>query len=143
MISRQYISFVLGLFLLFTNTGFALHTHYCHVSMQTISSGIVIEFTNNVNCLNHTKEETANKCCGEHKNQENPCCEDSYLQANLDDVVMQFDFQFQTIALPVATLVLTAHFAEVPNQNVFLDYCCDAHAPPLYILFSQRLFYDC
>jgi hypothetical protein len=140
MIFRQYISFVLSLFLLFTNTGFALHIHYCHGSMQTISSEFALDFTkSNESSADH--EEGA--CCMSHDTSESPCCEDSYLQADLNDVVMQFDFHVQTMALPVATLVLPAHFAEVPNQNIFLDYCCDAHAPPLYILFSQRLFYDC
>lgn len=142
MIYKQYMSFVLSFFMLFSNMGFALHTHYCHGIMKTVSSELTIDFTNEEHCEG-SHEEKSGKCCSQRESQENPCCEDNYLQADLDDVVLQFEFYFQIMALPVIEFVLPNQFSEIASHSFLLNYYCVANAPPFYTLFSQRLFYEC
>jgi hypothetical protein len=138
MITRQFISFMLAFFLLFSNTGFALHIHYCHGAMQTISSEFALDFTKSTEESNEAKT-----CCASHEKSENPCCEDSYLQADVDDVVMQYDIHIDPFFVHTHLVEISSIFTNGFADPLDLDYYCDAHAPPCYTLYSQRIFYDC
>ena len=106
--------------------------------MQTISSEFALDFTKSTEESNEAKT-----CCASHEKSENPCCEDSYLQADVDDVVMQYDVHIDPFFVHTHLFEISSIFTNGFADPLDLDYYCDAHAPPCYTLYSQRIFYDC
>ena len=127
---KQMTSLLLVFLLLVSNTGFAFNVHFCGGSVASIS----------------LKSEAANDkgCCG-MKAETSNCCKSKvvHFQKKSDNTLVKA-FAFQSPAIvalhdwqPIV-FAPTAQFKGDSNTT----YYCDAHAPPLYQLHSQYIFYD-
>ena len=132
MIFKKYISVLLTVFLLVSNLGLAFNVHYCddEIASITINSAPV-------------SPEKVDECCGiVEKNSK--CCNDKIIKAEIkvDQIivkVLSFDADFHSVTYDWKPNFLTLNFNFKKRDNV--TYYCDAHAPPLYLLYSQYTLY--
>ena len=132
MIFRKHISILLTVLLLVSNLGLAFNVHYCDDEIASIT----------INAA-PTVEQTLDECCGIiEKNSE--CCNDKVIKAEIksDQIIVKsvsfdVDFILVTHDWKPAIFVSKNNF----RQRDSLTYYCDAHAPPLYLLYSQYTFY--
>ena len=129
---KKRISFFLAVFLLVSNLELAFTIHYCDnelasVSINTTSNSIDIE----------------KKCCGKIENV-SKCCKNKIIksQEKSDQItvrIMALDANYEVVFNDWKPVVFSN---EIPcNQSELQSYYCDAHAPPLYLLYSQYTFY--
>lgn len=127
---KQMTSLLLVFLLLVSNTGFAFNIHFCGQSVASVS----------------LKPEAANDkgCCG-MKAETSNCCKSKvvHFQKKSDNTLVKA-FALQSPAIvalhdwqPIV-FAPTTQFKGDSNTT----YYCDAHAPPLYQLHSQYIFYD-
>lgn len=132
MIFRKHISILLTLFLLVSNLGFAFNVHYCDgkiasVTIRTISAS----------------PKAVDECCGIVEDDAG-CCHDKVIKAEIKaDQIIVKSVSFDAYFLPITYEWKPEVFVPKCNykqENTFI-YCCDAHTPPLYLLYSQYTFY--
>ena len=130
---KKHICLFLAFFLLVSNTGFSFNVHFCGDKIASIS------FSSNV-----SKQNLDESCCGIVENNTN-CCNDKVLnfQKNIEQVIVK------SFSSEVASAVLISNekpiiFSALPSfkTNAIPSYYCDAHAPPLFKLYHQYIFYD-
>ncbi len=132
MIFKKYISIIVTFFLLVSNLGLAFNVHYCDDEIASIT----------INAA-PTVEQTIDECCGiVEKDLE--CCNDKVIKAEIksDQIIVKsvsFDADFLQVAYDwkPAVFVSKNNFKQRDN----LTYYSDAHAPPLYLLYSRYTFY--
>jgi hypothetical protein len=106
--------------------------HYCGNEIASVSLK-----TN----FNHSDSEK--NCCGELEKKSN-CCKDKvvHLQKKSDNLIVKA-FAFNANYFFVVPLQKSVIFT--PNSyfktSLTTTYYCDAHAPPLFKLYSQYLLY--
>ncbi|WP_333696155.1 HYC_CC_PP family protein [Flavobacterium sp.] len=134
---KKCTSILMAFYLLITSSGLALNVHYCGETIASISS----VFNTEEPCgMDIQLEEKA--CCAISSDTHDGCCSDETIQADLDDVVIKqlhFDLDCVSVLPVLAFTFFTPSEESIDNQ--ILDYYCDAHAPPLYQLYSQYVFY--
>ncbi len=132
MIIKKHISVLLTFFILVSNIGLAFNVHYCNDAIVSISL--------NTQFQNISSEEN---CCGVFE-KKSSCCNDKvfHFQKKLENV------SFDSVSfLADFTFTLVDWKPFVFSKNVFFKsdnndtYCCEAHAPPLFKLYHQFLFY--
>jgi hypothetical protein len=130
---KRVIGFFLALLILVSNVGFAFTMHYCggkvaSVSVQTLES-------------NSIKKKG---CCAQKEIEKDSCCKNKtvHFEKKTDNATLKV-FSFEPIEL-----YLIPEFKKLTTvqQPTFVStsaetYYCDAHAPPLFKLFHQFLFY--
>src|SRR5690606_29238929 len=121
------------------NIGLAFNVHYCEGEIASVSS------VYNVNEVCEMLPAAVEKaCCAEAKKDHESCCDDKTvdLQDKSDDKIVK-TFSFSDIAiLPIIDCDPVHISEEVPVlQESSSTYYCDAHAPPLFKLYSQYIFY--
>ncbi len=137
---KKHISFLLALFLLVSNTGFAIDVHYCGEKIASIKPAYWESKE-----AQSLKEES---CCPPKSsnivNKKESCCKDKVVhfqkksgKVTLSSISFQPDFTF--IFEEWNPIV----FSEYSNfeSNCILSYSCDANAPPLFKLYHQYVFY--
>ena len=127
----------MAFYLLISSSGLAFNVHYCGDTIATVSS----VFNTEEPCeMEVHPEEKA--CCSASSDDHESCCSDETIQADLDDVVLkQLHFNLDYVSIvPDFEFAFHINCEEVINNQV-LNYYCDAHAPPLYQLYSQYVFY--
>ena len=132
MIFKKHISVLLTVFLLVSNLGLAFNVHYCdnEIASITIHSA-------------PTVEQDIDECCGIVE-KDSKCCNDKIIKAEIkvDQIIVKivsFDANFLPITYDWKPSFFTTNVNFKQRDNV--TYYCDAHAPPLYLLFSQYTFY--
>ena len=132
MIFRKHISILLTFFLLVSNLGLAFNVHYCDDEIASITINTA-----------PTVEQTLDECCGIiEKNSE--CCNDKVIKAEIkSDQIIVKSVSFDVDFIPVTNDWKPANYVSKNNfkQRDNLTYYNDAHAPPLYLLYSQYTFY--
>lgn len=132
MIFRKHISILLTLFLLVSNLGLAFNVHYCDDKIASIT-------------INTTpvSQKKVDECCGIVE-KDSKCCNDKIIKAEIksDQIIVKslsFDTDFIQAIYGWKPLVFNSkiNFKQRDNHT----YYCDAHAPPLYLLYSQYTFY--
>lgn len=132
MIFRKHISILLTVLLLVSNLGLAFNVHYCDDEIASITLSTV-----------QTAQKAEQDCCGivEKKSK---CCNDKIIKAEIksDQIIVKLvsldaDFLPVTYDWKPVVFVSKINF----NQRDNLTYYCDAHTPPLYLLYSQYTFY--
>lgn len=124
---------VIAFLLLVSNVGFAFSVHYCDDAIASIS-------------LNTTKPVAISEenCCGIIE-QKSHCCKDKVvvIQKKSDQaIVKSFSLQSNDVVLQQQwTPVFFSVNLPLESKNT-PAYYCDSHAPPLFKLYSQYLFYD-
>ncbi len=132
MIFKKHLSILLTIFLLVSNLGLAFNVHYCGTKIESIS----------INDAPATIK-VIDECCGIVETNAK-CCNDKIIKAEIksDQIIVKsfavgadFTLTFQDWK-PIA---FTPNYTFKPRENT--TYHRDAHAPPLYLLYSQYTFY--
>lgn len=126
---KKCTSLILVFLLLVSNIGLAFNVHYCGDEIASVT---------------FTQHNPEKNCCGIAEKKSN-CCSDKvvHIQKKSDNVLVKcFAFQMQDF-IPSADWKPMVSLAVVPfKSNTITSYFCDAHAPPLFKLYSQYIFYD-
>ncbi len=134
MIFRKHISILLTLFLLVSNLGLAFNVHYCDDKIASITVSTIPALP---------KAEVLDECCGMVE-KDSKCCNDKVIKAEIkSDQVLVKTFSFDSNFIVVTYHWTPQFFAPGNNfeQRDIPTYYCDAHAPPLYLLYSRYTFY--
>lgn len=127
---KQMTSLLLVFLLLVSNTGFALNVHFCGGNVASVSL---------------KPEAASEKGCCVMKAEKSDCCKSKvvHFQKKSDNTSVKA-FALQSPAIVALhdwqpmVFEPTAQF----KSDSYAAYYCDAHAPPLYQLHSQYIFYD-
>ena len=130
MIFKKHISILLTVFLLVSNLGLAFNVHYCDDEIASITINTA-----------PASQEKVDECCGVVE-KESGCCNDKVIKAEIkaDQIIVKsllFDFIAVTNDWKPLVFISNNNFEQRDNHT----YYCDAHAPPLYLLYSQYTFY--
>lgn len=129
---KKHISILVAFFLLVSNVGMALNVHYCGQTVASVSIKTIF--------INHNSE---NGCCGAVEKKSH-CCKNKtvHIQKKSDvSILKSVDLQK---TLPLLTPIwkpITGAATAVLDCTFLTVYCCNVHAPPLFKLFSQYVFY--
>jgi hypothetical protein len=127
---NKHIAVLLSMLLLASNIGLAFNVHYCGGKIASVS-------------LVSPKNDFQKGCC-EKAEKKSSCCKDKKvkLEKKTDNsVVKTFSFQLE---MPFASYDWRPIGAVEPivfKNNQGAAFYCDTHAPPLYKLYSQYIFY--
>ena len=129
---KKQICLFLAFFVLVSNVGFALNVHYCDGQIASVS-------------FNTSSASSIEKnCCGVIETVSH-CCKDKVVvfQKKSDQaVVKSFSFEWREIIFPKQWIPVD-FTTQLPFENKkAAAYYCDSHAPPLFKLYSQYVFYD-
>lgn len=130
---------VVALLVLVSNAGVAMTVHYCGGKIASVSSG----FSDEETCSASETVEEKGCCAKKAETNHKKCCSDKKLNLKgkaLDVIVKASENGFTPFVLPVFTTVDFAHIAAVTTKQL-PAYYCDAHAPPLFKLYQQYIFY--
>ena len=132
MFFKRQISILLTFFLLVSNLGLAFNVHYCDDEIASITLSTV-----------QSVQKAEKDCCGIVE-KDSKCCKNKIIKAEIkSDQLIVKSLSFDADFLPVtynwkpAVFASRIHFKKRDN----LTYYFDAHAPPLYLLYSQYTFY--
>jgi hypothetical protein len=130
---KKGIGFFLALMILVSNVGFAFTMHYCggkvaSFSVQTIAPLATVK----------------KSCCAKKVIEKDSCCKNKtvHFEKKTDHATLKA-FSFEPIELCLIpefkklTTVQQLTFVSTTTET----YYCDAHAPPLFKLFHQYIFY--
>lgn len=135
---KKCTSLLLALLVLFSNAGLAFNVHYCGGEIAKITSGYSID---SASAEDNPFAERA--CCIAKAKENQTCCDNKIIKSEKKSDVVVKTFSFQIDAPFVIHHWKPLVF--VPVSEVTLPqtttYYCDAHAPPLYQLYSQLIFY--
>ncbi|QBN18765.1 HYC_CC_PP family protein [Flavobacterium nackdongense] len=137
---KKHLSFVLAVFLLVSNTGFAIDVHYCGGEIASVNP----VFYKNYESLIANEE----SCCAPKTinilEKKGSCCQDKLIHfekksenVTINSPLFQAEYNFIIVKWE------SVFFAEYSNfeNNRIRPYYCDANAPPLFKLYHQYIFY--
>jgi len=130
---QKSISVWLSILLLVSQFGLTMNMHYCGDQVRSIDFSTTF-----------SKPQKDKSCCG-MKEESSSCCKNKkvLLQKKIDSNLQKsFSFSIVDFTAPsqIQIPILTGESSCM--QNTFLQYYCDSHAPPLYQLYSQYIFYE-
>jgi len=137
---NKHIGILLTFLILASNMGFALNVHYCHGEISSVS----LAYRADAPCGAKEKKESKKGCCAAKENNKK-CCKNNLVKLKndkADNIIvksLQLDLSaFYTVEewKPVA---FAAEAPIVTAQNP--SFYCEAHAPPLFKLYCQYIFY--
>jgi hypothetical protein len=129
---KKYISVLLAIFILVSNIGLAFKVHYCMDSIASISLESQFQTSS-----------PEKKCCGVFEKKAS-CCKDKVFHfqkksENTTLVINPFLPDF-TLFFEECKPFLFSKKLNFKSQNSN-SYYCNAHAPPLFKLYHQFIFY--
>lgn len=129
---KKYISVLLAVFILVSNIGMALKVHYCRETIASIS--LESDF--------QTSSSEGN-CCGIFEKKAS-CCTNKVFHFQKKSENVTFDtfsfFSDFTFTFEIGKPFVFSKNVVFKSENNS-SYYCDAHAPPLFKLYHQFLFY--
>ncbi|RAK24221.1 hypothetical protein B0I03_10272 [Flavobacterium aquaticum] len=131
---RKHISIVLASLVLLANLGLSFAVHYCKDEIASVS----FQYQEEEPCVEDVKS-----CCATADSHDS-CCSNKLIKVEkkTDDILVK------TFQLDLEPTVFTANWK--PNFVAFesekfvsneVTFYCDSHAPPLYKLYCQLVFY--
>ena len=131
---KKYISILLASLILLANLGLSFSVHYCKDEIASVS----FQFKKEEPCV-----EKLTSCCAKEASHES-CCSDKVIKVEkkTDDILVK-TFQLELQPVVFNTDWQSAFFAfkpEIETSNR-VGFYCDSHAPPLYKLNCQLVFY--
>ncbi|MCL9807965.1 HYC_CC_PP family protein [Flavobacterium luminosum] len=137
---KVQINIILAVLILVSNVGLAFNVHYCGDKI----AGISFDYKISDPC-DQKKNEEEKSCCAKKK-KESSCCKNNKIEiekTTSENVLIksfQLDLtsyilvhEYQSLSFPL--------LKEVVKKNENPSFYCDTHAPPLYKLYSQYIFY--
>jgi hypothetical protein len=129
---RKHISLLLTFFLLVSNLGLAFNVHYCDNKIASVTLSIA-----------SASEQVEKDCCGVVE-KDSKCCKNKIIKSEVksDQIIVKslsFDADYIPVYADWKSIVFPYKF-NFKTRDIF-TYYCDAHAPPLYLLYSQYTFY--
>ncbi len=141
MRTRKYINALLTLLILVSNMGLALNVHYCHGEVSSVS----LAYKAAESCGGDRDEKKA-PACGVKEGSHKKCCE--------NDLIKLHDSKAENVIVKSLQLDLGAfclanewkpealYYTEAPLvQKDQPSFYCGSHAPPLFKLYCQYIFY--
>lgn len=137
---KKHISLLLAIFLLVSNTGFAIDVHYCGGKIASIKPAFLES--------KETQSLKEENCCPPKAtsitNKKESCCKDKVVhfqkksgKVTLNSIAFQPDFTFLFEEWNPIVFTEYSNF----ESNRIITYYCDANAPPLFKLYHQYIFY--
>ena len=131
---RKHISIVLATLILLANLGLSFAVHYCKDEIASVS----FQYQEDEPCVEDVKS-----CCATADSHDS-CCSNKLIKVEkqTDDILVK------TFQLDLEQAVFNADWK--PNLEVLnpvattsneVAFYCDSHAPPLYKLYCQLVFY--
>ena len=131
---RKHTSIVLAALILLANLGLSFAVHYCKDEIASVS----FKYQEDEPCVEDIKS-----CCTTADSHDS-CCSNKLIKVEkkTDDILVK------TFQLDLEPTVFTANWK--PNFVAFesekfvsneVTFYCDSHAPPLYKLYCQLVFY--
>lgn len=137
---KKHISFLLAIFLLISNTGFALGVHYCGGDVASVKP----VFWKTSETLNEEEKECCPPKVSTITNKKDSCCKNKVVhfqkksgKVTLNSISFQPDFVF---LFEEWNPIIFAEFSNFEDSRI-ISYYCDANAPPLFKLYHQYVFY--
>jgi len=137
---NKHISILLAMLILVSNVGLAFNVHYCEGKIASVSFNYKAEEP----CV-EKKIEVEKACCAK-SNTHDDCCSNSKvdIKKTTSDNIIVKNFQLDLGVFTFVDAWKPSHFIAqngvvVSNENP--SFYCDSHAPPLYKLYSQYIFY--
>lgn len=133
----KHISVLVTLLIIFSNIGLAFNVHYCHGKFSGISFAY-----KTTHC---EKKAEPRMCCAMDAKADKKCCKNNVvkLQDNTDQVIVK------SLVLDLAPFYPVDDWN--PSQLLYTDapfkikenpsFYCGSHAPPLFKLYCQYIFY--
>ena len=131
---RKHISIVLAALILLANLGLSFAVHYCKDEIASVS----FQYQEDEPCV-----EEAKSCCATADSHDS-CCSNKLIKVEkkTDDILVK------TFQLDLEPTVFVAdwkpNFVAFESENIVSNevaFYCDSHAPPLYKLYCQLVFY--
>lgn len=131
---RKHISIVLASLVLLANLGLSFAVHYCKDEIASVS----FQYQEDEPCIEDVKS-----CCAK-ENSHASCCSNKLIKVEkkTDDILVK------TFQLDLEQAVFNAdwkpNFVAFESENFVSNevaFYCDSHAPPLYKLYCQLVFY--
>lgn len=138
---KKYISALLTCLILVSSMGLALNVHYCHGRI----SSVAFAYKKAEPCNGHKDEKKAH-ACGVEKDSQKKCCKDDLVKlkdTKSDNIIVksiQLDLGAFCLAEEWNPQTLYATGTPVATKDTPSFYC-ESHAPPLYRLYCQYIFY--
>ena len=132
---KKHISTVLASLLLLGNLGLSFAVHYCKDEIASVS----FHYQEEEPCVEEIKS-----CCAK-ENSHDTCCSNKLIKVEkkTDDIVIK-SFQLDFEPLSVLTTDWNPNFVALQpsiEASNHVAFYCDSHAPPLYELYCQLVFY--
>lgn len=133
---KKHITFFLTFFLLVSNVGFAFDVHYCGDKVASIQPAYWK--------FGEASDSVEKGCCEKKVEKKDSCCKNKvvHFQKKSDNFTTKA-FSLNTVytflieAWNPIVFSLTPNFKSLGNTSFY----CDSHAPPLFKLYNQYLFY--
>ena len=131
---RKHISIVLATLILLANLGLSFAVHYCKDEIASVS----FQYQEDEPCVEDVKS-----CCAKEDSHDS-CCSNKLIKVEkkTDDILVK------TLQLDLEPTVFAAdwktNFVAFESENIVSNevaFYCDSHAPPLYKLYCQLVFY--
>jgi hypothetical protein len=137
---NKHISILLTFLILASNMGFALNVHYCHDEVSSVTFAYKVDAP----CAAVKAKKETKSCCAA-KESGKKCCKNHFVKLKNDKgdnvIVKSLQLDLGTFYAveewkPALFYGDAAVFAkETPS------FYCEAHAPPLFKLYCQYIFY--
>lgn len=134
MLMKKPLSLLLAFFMLLSQFGFAFQVHYCGDSIASVQ----------LNALS-TTQNLEDDCCGIVE-KESSCCNDKTIQlSKKSDTFIPIQHATTSAILVVSSHTTADWFCPSFGSAVtpsIPTYYWESHAPPLFKLYSQFIYYD-
>ena len=131
---RKNISIVLASLILLANLGLSFTVHYCKDEIASISFQLEKEEP----CV-----EKVSSCCAKAASHDS-CCSNKVIKVEkkTDDILVNiFQLELQPVLFNTDWQSTFIAFKPEIETSKQVDFYCDSHAPPLYKLHCQFVFY--
>ena len=131
---RKHISIVLASIVLLANLGLSFAVHYCKDEIASVS----FQYQEDEPCVEDIKS-----CCATADSHDS-CCSNKLIKVEkkTDDILVKtFQLDLEQVVLNDDWKPNFVAFESVIDSSNEVAFYCDSHAPPLYKLYCQLVFY--
>jgi len=133
---KKHITLLLAILVLVSNSGLAFNVHFCEDKIASITT----VFSKEEVCVTPKKEET---CCAKLEKTHKKCCSDKEvnLKNKTEKLVVKTFIDADLFLFNNKSVVLFFSSNFKGNKTEIWTYFYNSNSPPLYLLYSQYIFY--